>query len=316
MRPQRGAALLLAMVILTLVATLAAGMVWQQSRAVQVEAAERAHVQSEWILTGALDWARLILREDARGGGADHLGEPWATPLAEARLSTFLAVDRDNNADSGPEAFLSGSIVDAQSRYNLRNLIDGDGKVAPDELKGLERLCDAAGLPTDTAARLAEGLRGAWSPSDEDRAAMAAIAPRRVSQLTWLDIDAASVARLAPYVSILPVRTPVNANTASREVLLAAIDGLDLATAERLVQVRQRSPFRSLEDIRKELPPAMKIEETRIGFKSTYFDVYGRLRLEERVLEEHSLVERRSADRGLDVVTLLRERQSVAATAP
>ena len=316
MRPQRGAALLLAMVILTLVATLAAGMVWQQSRAVQVEAAERAHVQSEWILTGALDWARLILREDARGGGADHLGEPWATPLAEARLSTFLAVDRDNNADSGPEAFLSGSIVDAQSRYNLRNLIDGDGKVAPDELKGLERLCDAAGLPTDTAARLAEGLRGAWSPSDEDRAAMAAIAPRRVSQLTWLDIDAASVARLAPYVSILPVRTPVNANTASREVLLAAIDGLDLATAERLVQVRQRNPFRSLEDIRKELPPAMKIEETRIGFKSAYFDVYGRLRLEERVLEEHSLVERRSADRGLDVVTLLRERQSVAATAP
>ena len=316
MRPQRGAALLLAMVILTLVATLAAGMVWQQSRAVQVEAAERAHVQSEWILTGALDWARLILREDARGGGADHLGEPWATPLAEARLSTFLAVDRDNNADSGPEAFLSGSIVDAQSRYNLRNLIDGDGKVAPDELKGLERLCDAAGLPTDTAARLAEGLRGAWSPSDEDRAATAAIAPRRVSQLTWLDIDAASVARLAPYVSILPVRTAVNANTASREVLLAAIDGLDLATAERLVQVRQRSPFRSLEDIRKELPPAMKIEETRIGFKSAYFDVYGRLRLEERVLEEHSLVERRSADRGLDVVTLLRERQSVAATAP
>ena len=45
------------MIILTLVATLAAGMVWQQSRAVQVEAAERARVQAAWILTGALDWA-------------------------------------------------------------------------------------------------------------------------------------------------------------------------------------------------------------------------------------------------------------------
>ncbi len=97
---QRGAALLLAMMILTLVATLASGMVWQQSRSIQVEAAERARVQSAWILNGALDWARLILREDARSGGADHLGEPWATPLAEARLSTFLAADRDNNADS------------------------------------------------------------------------------------------------------------------------------------------------------------------------------------------------------------------------
>ena len=79
---QRGAALLLAMLILTLVATLAAGMVWQQWRAVQVEAAERARAQSAWILSGALDWARLILREDARtSSGVDHLGEPWACLL-------------------------------------------------------------------------------------------------------------------------------------------------------------------------------------------------------------------------------------------
>ena len=40
--PQRGAALLTAMIIVTLVSTLAAGMVWQQWRAVQVEVAERA----------------------------------------------------------------------------------------------------------------------------------------------------------------------------------------------------------------------------------------------------------------------------------
>ena len=69
-------------------------MIWQQWRAVQVEAAERARTQSAWILSGALDWARLILREDARNGGTDHLGEPWAVPLAEARLSTFLAADK------------------------------------------------------------------------------------------------------------------------------------------------------------------------------------------------------------------------------
>jgi general secretion pathway protein K len=57
------------MVIVTLVATLAAGMVWQQWRAIEVETAERARVQSSWLLDGALDWARLILREDAREGG-------------------------------------------------------------------------------------------------------------------------------------------------------------------------------------------------------------------------------------------------------
>ena len=126
---QRGAALLTAMIIVTLVATLATSMIWQQWRAVQVEAAERARAQSAWILTGALDWARLILREDKRAGGADHLGEPWAVPLAEARLSTFLAADREASSDDyAIEAFLSGALADAQSRYNLRNLFD-HGKV-------------------------------------------------------------------------------------------------------------------------------------------------------------------------------------------
>ena len=78
----RGAALLTAMILVTVVATLAAGMLWQQWRALQVEAAERTQTQAQWLLQGAMDWSRMILREDARSGGTDHLNEPWAAPLA------------------------------------------------------------------------------------------------------------------------------------------------------------------------------------------------------------------------------------------
>jgi general secretion pathway protein K len=45
-RAERGAALLLAMLIVTLVATLAAGMVWQQWKGIEVETAERARGQA------------------------------------------------------------------------------------------------------------------------------------------------------------------------------------------------------------------------------------------------------------------------------
>ncbi|MFN3377379.1 MAG: hypothetical protein ACK40S_12615, partial [Burkholderiaceae bacterium] len=55
---ERGAALLVAMLTVTLVATWAATALWQQWRAVEVETAERARVQASWILVGALDWAR------------------------------------------------------------------------------------------------------------------------------------------------------------------------------------------------------------------------------------------------------------------
>jgi general secretion pathway protein K len=312
-RRQHGAALLLAMMIVALITTVAAGMVWLQTRAVHVEAAERARAQAGWILSGALDWARLILREDQRtgmrrGASVDSLDEPWATPLAEARLSTFLAVDKDNNTDSGPDAFISGTIVDAQARYNLRNLVDGTGKPVPSQVLALQKLADLAGAPSDTATRIAQGLAevfrppgGAAQPASGAAAAPVAtevnsagtpLKPSQVGDLTWLGIEPPTLARLLPWVDLLPIATPVNANTAPREVLVAAIEGLDMGTAERLVQTRQRTPFQNLEEVQRLLSEPMRADATRVSVNSNWFIVAGRLRLEERVLEERSLLQR------------------------
>jgi len=161
---ERGAALISAMLVVTLVATLASVALWQQWRHVEVESAERHRVQSSWLLNGALDWSRLILREDAManvpgssgnvgnaGSSADHLAEPWALPLKEAKLSTFLAQDQQLR-EGDPEVFLSGQITDAQSRINLTNWFEAsDGKVSakmnePIQL-ALIRLFDVLDLP-------------------------------------------------------------------------------------------------------------------------------------------------------------------------
>jgi len=307
LRTQRGAALLTAMIIVTLVSTLAAGMVWQQWRAVQVEIAERARVQAGWILSGALDWARLILREDAKNGGADHLGEIWATPLAEARLSTFIAADKNSSPDDGPEAFLSGSMSDAQARYNLRNLVDGD-KVVPVELEGLKRLFQSISVSPAVADTIANSLNDALAPTSAASApsSRAPLLPQDVTQLQWFGIDADSIRRMEPYVVLLPVRTAVNLNTASKEAIVAAIDGIDLGTAERLVQVRQRQPFKTLQEAKAVLPPTVQLAPQRANVVSAFFEVRGRLRLEDRVLEERSLVERK----GIDIVPLYRQRRS------
>lgn len=300
-RRSRGAALLIAMALLALVSTLAAGMVWQQHRAIQVEAAERSRIQSAWILNGALDWARLILREDARSNSPTALSEPWATPLAEARLSTFLAADKDNNAEGGPDAFLSGMITDMQSRYNLRNLIEAN-KIVESEFLTLQKLCEAVNAPTDTALRIAEGLRAAWSVG-EPQAGAAPIAPRTVAQLAWFGIDSAVLDRLQEFVVLLPIRTPINLNTAPLEVIVAAVPGLDPGAAQAIVQARQRAAFKSLAAVNR-FAPEGKLNSKNVTVLSNYFEVRGRLRLDDRALEERSIVERR----GLDVITILRER--------
>lgn len=298
--PQRGAALLTAMIIVTLLATLVAAMVLQQRRAVLVEAAERSRVQSSWVLNGALDWARLILREDKRSGRPTALTEPWATPLAESRLSTFLAAD-NANAEDGPDAFLSGDITDAQARLNLLNMVEGT-KVSTADLEALQRLCQAIGVSEDVAQRIATGMVSAVAPGAN---ANAPLRPQTIDQLAWLGIDKDTIDRLAPYVTLLPERTAVNVNTAPREVLAAAIKGLDLATAERLIQMRQREPFKDTAAVAAQMP-GLTPDTSRVGVRSEYFEVRGRLRLEERVLEQRSLVVRR----GLDVVVLRREQVS------
>jgi general secretion pathway protein K len=307
-KPQTGAALLLAMVVLTLVGTLAAGMIWLQARAIEVESAERARAQAAWILTGALDLGRVLLRVDARKPGVDDLTEVWATQLEEASLSSLLAQDRNNNVEGAPEAFLRGRIRDAQDRYNLRNLVDpATNKIVEAELAALVRLCETAAVAPETAQTLATGLRVALlaeKPGDGEANADTVLLPQTVDQLVWFGLDAQTVKRLQPYVILLPEPTPVNVNTASDEVIAGVVAGLDLGSAKRIVN---RRPFKALQDLRSDIQGEGALDAKRLSVNSNYFEISGRLRMEGRVLEERMLVKRANRQ----VVAIARWRQSL-----
>jgi len=310
LKAQRGAALISAMLVVTLVATLASVALWQQWRHVEVESAERHRVQSSWLLNGALDWSRLILREDAMagvagssGGNADHLAEPWALPLKEAKLSTFLAQDQQLR-EGDPEVFLSGQITDAQSRINLTNWFEaGDGKVSakmnePMQL-ALVRLFNVLDLPRAELERLAAAWRAAAQSARLSNPAMgqpsqgmasgASLLPQQITQLQWLGLSADTVQRLSPHVTILPEVTPVNLNTASAEVIYATVPGLDLAAAQQFVQQRTRAHFSNLTDASKALG-GKTLEARWHTVGSRFFEVWGRLRMEDRTQEETALI--------------------------
>ena len=307
-RRQSGAALLTAMLTVALVASMASAALWQQWRGVEVETAERTRTQSLWVLTGALDWARLILREDARAGGADYLGEPWAVPLEEARLSTFLAADKDAAVDTTQamtQVFLSGRISDLQGRMNVLNLVE-NGKVSTPWLQAFNRLFEQLALPVSELAAVAENLRFAMDNSTENGSSrMAPLVPQRVDQLRWLGLSENSLSKLGNYITVLPVRTPVNLNTAGVTVLYACIPTLDMAQAQRLAGSRQNEHFRTLLDAGKVVPEiADELTDTLHSVNSRFFEVQGRLRMEQTVVDERSVVQRE----GLNVRTLWRDR--------
>lgn len=297
------------MLVVTLVATLASAALWQQWRATEVETAERQRLQAGWILTGALDWARLILREDARGnqnsGNADHLGEPWAMPLEEARLSSFLAVDRENSADDVLEAFLSGEVIDMQSRLNFMNLVKMGGagaetkaEISVPDMQAFTRLYEQLGLPLSELNAAVNELRSTTELAANDpMPSRTALKPRKLAHLGWLGIGPGSLAALEPHVAVLPERTTLNINTASPQAIVASMPRLDMAMAQRMVTERERNPFKTLADASRLLPALEgQLTDTQHGTRSRFFEVRGRLRLDDAVVEERSLVVRNNLD--------------------
>ena len=318
---QAGAAILTAMLTVVLVTTLAATALWQQWRGIEIEAAQRTRVPSAWVLTGALDWARLILREDARKGGADHLAEPWAVPLEEARLSTFLATDRSDAlaAEASQEAFLSGRIIDLQSRLNVSNLLL-DGKVHAPSLLAFRRLFELLGLSDRELAALVSNLKLAQGDAVARGPAIAASAapanepvfatnapllPQDLAQVTWLGLSPRSLALLQPFVTVLPVRTPVNLNTAPVEVVYACIEAFELADAHRLVTARTVTHLTTLDDAAKVGGnPAALFDAAQHSVGTRFFEILGRLQVAQDVVLERTLVQRE----GLEVRVLWRRR--------
>jgi general secretion pathway protein K len=231
-----------------------------------------------------------------------------------------VAQVQDASTDT-TNAFLAGSIADMQARLNLRNLVDtgaaGGGQVNAVARRQFARLFDYLGLPQQQLAALAVQLQRALAEGGDARTAP--LLPQSVEQLGWLGLPQETVAALAPHVTLLPVATKVNLNTASAIVLWASADGLDMADAQRLVQARDAQHFRSESDAARLIGEGSGGDGARIGtathtVASSYFEVRGRLRLDTAVVEERSLVLKQRGE----VRTLWRERGSLlqAATAP
>jgi general secretion pathway protein K len=298
MKAQKGAALLVAMLTVALVATLTSAALWQQWRQVEIESAERSRSQTAWMMTGAMDWTRLILQEDARaqqGGMVDHLGEPWALPVQESKLSTFLSQDQKWQ-EGDAEVFLSGYINDAQSRLNVRNLVD-NGKISVPELAIWVRLFERLSLPLSELESLARQLplaltNASTSPTGKPTAT-GPLMPHRSAQLVWLGLSPRTLSVLDHFITVLPEPTPINLNTAPAEVLMACVPGLDLAGARQWVSQRERAHWSSLDAARQALGTlGRRLADKRHSVQSNYFEIHGRMRIDRVVQQELALVKR------------------------
>jgi len=294
---QRGVAVIMALLLTTLAITIVASLFWQQQVQVRSIENQRLQLQKQWILRGALDWAGLILREDAKYSSVDTLDEPWAVPLAETRLDQYV---ENGRADADiADATLSGSISDAQARYNLTNLCT-NGAINPVEVTSFAQMLNNAHLDPALAQATAVEMAAA-----QKKPAANAANPDNQSgplpmNLTQVD-DLLAVPGFSPeildklkkFVIFLPRATPINVNTAPAEVLAARIDGLSLSDAALLVENRNIASFRDLSDFAQRLPgPSLDVSVSEASVTTNYFLVNGKVRMSRAGLEVQALIER------------------------
>ncbi|MDM5175940.1 type II secretion system minor pseudopilin GspK [Massilia sp. DJPM01] len=315
-RRQQGVAIITALLLTMLSVTIVASLFWQQQVQVRSMENQRLHLQTKWILRGALDWARLVLRQD----GIDNrnlttLNAVWNTPLAETRLDQYI--ERERVEGEVFDATLSGQISDATARYNLLNLSNGrviDKIQVQVYQRLLQNLQLDPALAQRTALAVASGAapavpvppdpsQPAPPPPDPDAVPVPVSAGSAPIGLTQLDDLLAipgytlqTVNRLREFAIVLPEQTKVNANTAPAEVLAAIVPGYSVSEAAALVTRRKQAYFLDDARFKEQLYGKDPLKNT-YSFKSEYFLVTSRIRLDRAALDAEALVQRRLDDR-------------------
>lgn len=266
-RAQRGIAVVMAMGVVSLAAVVATAILASQNTWLRRAELAAQHAQALELLLAGSDWARALLGDDLRSNSVDHLGEPWAMRLPPMPIENGELV---------------GHIEDQQGLFNLNNVVSG-GSLNPVQYARFQRLLALLGLPVRLADTLADWIDEDSKPQpghgSEDEYYLALDPPYRPSNRPLVDVDelalvrgfdSATRARLAPFVTALPVSTAINVNTASPEVLAALVEGIDLDAARVLVGRRSASHFRSTADFIAQLPKDIPVPLQDIRVSSEY----------------------------------------------
>jgi len=281
---QGGAAIIAAMLVAAIAAMVAMQLFERQQLAVRSVENRMDASQIRWIERAASDWATLVLRLDARSTATDHLGEPWATAVNQTELDpTVYGGARAGTRDA--KATLSGQILDAQARFNLRNLLEtpapggqpvAQAVVSLRDLAALRRLLVAVGLDAALAEPVAAFAR------DQGLS-------RSTDLLRVPGMDTTLYRRLEPFVIVLPERSALNLNTASAELLHAYLGTLDLSAARIVVSRRERQHFTDTSAARAQIPGDPDLPPHIFSLGSRYFLMegvigYGRVESRARIL--------------------------------
>lgn len=289
-------AVISALLVVAAVTMITASLLQRQDAFLRGVQAAQNRAQAQALLRGGLNLALRLIKEDGERNATTRGDAPWAAPITDARLA----------ATAGGQPVFLGRLEDEQGKLNLRNLVF-EGKLYQDGVEELARLCQSLGLLLEVADALAQRMLASLPPPHKagDGAASArpgeagrpnlAPFPRSLDELAGAPgVDAGVVARLRPYVTVLPRVTLVNVNTARAEVIAARVPDLSLEQAKALVAQRDAGMWFATEgDFANRLNlPGQQGNPARVAVQSNWFRLAGAARLGSALVPFQALLAR------------------------
>ncbi len=263
---QRGVALITAILIVALATVLAVQVGYQafldQRRTMTTFSIDQAFQ----VAVGAEAWVADVLRQDAQQSAeSDDYTEAWAMRLPPLPIE-------------GGE--LTGHVDDMQGRFNLNSLVtwdqtNGELVTDPAALARFTDLLEILEIETKWAGMIADWIDTDINPQFPDGAedpVYTGLTPpyrtanmpiTRTSELLAIaDFGLDRYRRLEPFVTALPVGTPINVCTAPPEVLdsLLGTQRQFTKAVQSTAQTRQQRCFPTLADLQAQLDPKKKLE--------------------------------------------------------
>lgn len=294
---QRGAAIVTALLVVTLAAVIVSALFYRESVAVRSIENRLALSQTRWVERAALDWAKVILRSDPNV--YDHGTDVWATPVVETQLDETVTGGA-KIGDRARNAFLAGSVTDAQSKFNVNTLVAANGQASKPHMAAMTRLMSLLGLPESLVQQAyARILKSRPAAFDNEQVPASEIRLVRFGDLRdILGFDDAVMLALQPHVTVLPDETSkVNLNTASVEVIAAMIPDAQVSAVKSFVSQRERLPLTSLGAARQRmgLDAAAQLSQQLLSVNSSFFLVHGLIRYDRVESQTETLIRRDSS---------------------
>ncbi|MBN2057047.1 type II secretion system minor pseudopilin GspK [bacterium] len=285
-RGQRGAALIVTILLLGLITFLTAHMLYMSRQAISLAESRVLGVRLRIAADSAQSaMIRLLIDDDDR---LDHLGEAWAEKRTYPNGGTVLEVTvTDLNALFDPNALLlpDGSISSTRLAQLERLLrLNGCGTV---NLEGLLDWLDTDDSPRSRGAESGYHATGGFGAKNAALDTLGELMLVRDGR-TILDC---SVDLLTVFSDRL-----ININTAGETVLMSLDDDFSAGLAHAVMQYRERTPFHDIVDLLE--VPGMTADvygkiSRAVTVRSHYFAVEIHLRHGDLVMERRLVLRRR-----------------------